>query len=355
MLEQYEKIRDKNATPEETSISQLTLKDILKDKEKSSYFGKMLERDKNIELAERLAGGKLYESDIDLLEAQLSTFTELIERVESVNIFITKDMVESLALDDPDFQKILKLLGSESTVEIYKKQMMDLCISDEEYFDKIEIAVKNFDSYKNGEWKDVDDRIVEICKNENISEEEYLKAIMIENEDEREKAIRNLVRGGYGVFQKVGDWVSQGSLSNKRIDLIDFSKGRIEDTIATLKSYKKSVSGMLMLAAKKSPDIKKALSQELIGDIQPKEDFGEIKNTVPTSESLQRGWEVYKQDKIKNWDTLSSLDQDAKRDEFLMTQKKEYAKKTEKKTGFWNNIFKSLFDTLISGIKIQLK
>jgi len=354
MLEHY----DKEMTKVEEPIKpqwQPTLKDILNDKEKSSLFGDMLKRDNDTEIANRLAEGNLTEGDISSLEERRTTFTETMKRVESLKETITPATLEAFARNNKDFEKILKLVGPDSAVAIYKKQIAEFSISDPDRFTALANATENYNSYLAGDWKETDTFVKDELKKLNVKESSYAKALAIEDEVDRAKALRGAVREGYGWFKKTGDWLSAGALSKGKVGLLEEGKDVIDDARAKLQYYRSQVGDTLSASTEGNEIMRKALSQELVGDkmeSKPATGFKEMKNSVMTESALQQQWSAYKkhnEDISKvSWEELEQDRKTMARNEFTQAQKDLYKQTNKDKTGFWGTVFGAFAEMFVS-------
>src|SRR3989344_5300725 len=136
-----------------------TLAEVMQDKTKSDLFLKLLRKNDDA-LAMRLAQGKLQESDISLLEDKRKIFSEKITQAEKVEKLLTEENVVDFARNHPDFEKIINLLGPKKAVKAIQSQLKELSVSDEEdRFNKIVHALNEYDKYKNGEYKVVNDEV----------------------------------------------------------------------------------------------------------------------------------------------------------------------------------------------------
>ncbi|MDR3558730.1 MAG: hypothetical protein P4L61_04300, partial [Candidatus Pacebacteria bacterium] len=118
----------KAGTPEEPEDT-LTVKQILDDKEKSGLFGKMLEHDgdpADKEIMARLVSGKMEEGDIDRLAEARATFAEKMRDADTVRLEINPEMAQEMAKNDPEFEKILKIVGPERAAMFIEKEMREL-------------------------------------------------------------------------------------------------------------------------------------------------------------------------------------------------------------------------------------
>ena len=166
---------------------------VLQDKNKSHLFGKLLERDGNQDLAKRITEGKLEESDIAVLEEQRKLFSEKITQSEKIEKMLTKENVIEFARNHPDFEKIVNLVGPEKAVKAIQSQLKDISITDEGRFNIIASAMEARDSYKNGDYKKLNDQVEKMCKDNKIRPQEYLDALAIQDPAEKEEALNILV------------------------------------------------------------------------------------------------------------------------------------------------------------------
>jgi hypothetical protein len=117
--ERLEKEEAKKAGVPEELEDTLTVKEIINNKEQSALLGDMIEHDgddTDKELMSRLVSGKMEATDIDRLEKFRGKFSEKMRDAETIKEEITPELAQEIAKNNPEIQKIVKLVGPEGIV-----------------------------------------------------------------------------------------------------------------------------------------------------------------------------------------------------------------------------------------------
>ncbi|MEI6022517.1 MAG: hypothetical protein WCQ32_01585 [bacterium] len=356
MLERFEKALHSQENPTNEKGYEPSLKEVLKKKEDSDLFGELLKREGKINLATRLAKGELTESDIEELDEYRTDFMGSMDRVKTVKESISKELIHAYTRHNSDLQKVISLVGVDEYESIVKDKLARLSITAPDDFEALYRSVESKNDYKDGYYKNLDERVVALCKEKKINPEEYFKAILVEDPDEREEALRTVVRKGYSWFGKATDWLSKGAYSRDDRDTLTDTSRYIFSANDDMRDAQGEV-GYFLAALTSNEVIRNAVSKEIIGDPANKEvfeGFSTIKNEQPTKEKVQLDWNSYKA-QVKDWADLTPDDQDMHRESFLDTQKELYEKQQSKKTSFWSSIFGSFFDLFATINKDSLK
>jgi len=332
-----------------------TLAEVMQDKNKSDLFLKLIWKD-NGPLAMRLAKNKLEESDISLLEEKRKIFSEKIIQAEKVEKLLTKENVIDFARNHPDFEKIINLLGPEKAVKAIQSQLRELSVSDEEdRFNSIVHAMEEYDKYKNGEYKIVNDEVEKLCKDNKIRPQEYLDALAIKDPIEKEKALKKLATQGYGKFDKALNWLSRGYLSEDTVASLQSSENSLENSITQLDLFHKEIGAVLFSSISGNDSMRKALSDQLTNAPtleKPKSGFMDARNETALNDAqFKADWETKK--RKSNYGTRVA-EQDAIRKEFLEEQKEAHRRKNKGKTG-WYAFFMAILEAAISNKEGELK
>ncbi len=367
--EQEEQIKATGGEIEETP-EPLTLKEIMSDKEKSSLFVKMLDNDGGQEykdLLARLTSSKLEEADVDALSNHRKKFEVKMQRVENVKGQITEEVAIELAERNPDIKKLLENVGADSIVGIVQERLGDLSVTEPERFNKLAKNIESMQSFQKGKFKELQNNVEKMCTEKNLDGGEYLKALAIEDPDEREKALVSLVRdswgdGCLGKSRRFLDLLSFKAFSANGTLKLDKKKPEVDAIFQELDKKKKSIGKILVTTIKGSDDMREALAKSILGEFTKKEQFGfKDAKSVPQikPEEIQKRWEDTKAEGFsgpggnKSWDEMSTLEQDSARDYFLEDIKTEQASK--RKGGIWNLILGSIFEVFLLDQKKDLK
>jgi hypothetical protein len=348
--------------PEEEAPEPMTVAEIMGDNEKSSLFGKMLERDgdpTDKDVVDRLINKKLQDGDVEVLQKYGAAFEKKWRRVEGVNEELTPELIKEVASQSPDFKKILGVIDSDRATAMFKDRMADLAFTDPALFDKIYKSVDNLTILKKGGVSSNDKYIEKMCKDNNIDEGLFSKALAIKDDVEREDAIREIVRSswGKGFFGGAGrffDVISFGAISSDQVEKMSRSKGVIDGLLAELDVRKKKIGNVLASTVKGSPDMLNSLSKAVMGESTKVEQAGlkKVKEGYPKEQQIDVRYGNFKR-KIfnvggvnKTWANLSDTEKTAQKQIFADEVIAD-SKKTAKAGGFWASIAEALFGAFL--------
>ncbi|MEK9181738.1 MAG: hypothetical protein AAB786_01835 [Patescibacteria group bacterium] len=339
-----------------------TVSEILQDKNNSHLFGKLLERDGKEELAARVATGNLEQDDIDLLSEYRIKFSEKIAQSEKIEKLLTEENVIEIARTHPDFAKIIDIVTPKQAIKVIQRQLRGICFTDEYRFNAIAGPIETLDSYKNGAYKQTNDRVEKFCKDNQITQKEYLDAIAIEDPMEKEKALRALSSRTYSNFKKVVNVFSLGKWAkNTTLQGLKESETSLEDSITELDGYKSDIGNMLFSSIGGNDDMRNALSRELLSEsapkAEPKTGFSDAKKeTVIFDENGFDGdWEAFK---VKmDYNGSNDFEKGWLQEKFIDDQKRAYQEKNKnvKNKGFWHSILAAVFEGKINSKRDTLK
>ena len=347
IIDQFKKTKD--ATKEQTIPPPQghTLAEILQDKSNSHLFGRLLERDGHEDLAQKLIEGKLEKEDLELLEEVRLKFSEKITQSERIEALLTEENVVEIARNHPDFAKIINLVGPKKAIKAIRSQLKEICITDEYRFSAIADPIEAHDSYKKGAYKETNEKVEKMCRDNNISPQEYLDALTIEDPKEKEKALKKLAKGQHGKFIRACNVVFGKERRNLR-DLKDY-EALLENSVTELDSYRDDIGSTLFLSISGNDDMRDALSRELVSEsapvAEPKNGFGDAKKETMgafNEKDFDRNWEAYKA--RMSYDTSTDSERDYIKDTFVDSQKEAHKKKNAKSKGFWASIFSTFIE-----------
>ena len=325
-----------------------TLAEVMQDKTKSDLFLKLLRKNDDA-LAMRLAQGKLQESDISLLEDKRKIFSEKITQAEKVEKLLTEENVVDFARNHPDFEKIINLLGPKKAVKAIQSQLKELSVSDEEdRFNKIVHALNEYDKYKNGEYKVVNDEVEKLCKDNKIKPQDYFDALAIKDPEEKKKALKKLVTGSYKWYDKVLNMT--GHLSKDAVKDLQSSEDSLENSVAQLDLFYQEIGTVLFSSVNENGFMRKALSDQLVNAPnveKPKSGFMDARSETAFNDAQYKAdWETKKR---KNAGARPPIDLEVLKQQFREEQK---AKKNKNKTG-WYAFFAAISDAIINSKELN--
>ncbi len=361
ILEQFKKSKDKQAEEEHITPPPEghTLAEVLQDKNKSHLFGELLRVDGNEDLAVRLAEGKIEKSDINLLEQQRIKFSEKITQSEEIEKLLTTDNMVAFARNHPEFEKIINLIGPEKAIRVIQSQLRDISITDEGRFNRIASAMETYESYRNGEYKAVNDRVEKLCKDKNISPQEYLTALAIEDPAEKEKALKELSNRTYGKFKKAINFVSAGTWAkNTTLEALKASEGSLETSIDDLNVHQSDIGSALFASVSGNDQMRNNFFSELVHEKAPAEAKKGFKDAKQESTTFDQGgfdtaWIDFKNK--MNYAGSDASTQSSLRDNFIDKQKDLCREKNQGNKGFWASIFGAIFEAMAEAMIISKK
>jgi hypothetical protein len=367
-LESYKKEQDrlekeeakKAGMPEEVKDEGATLKEIMADDKQNALLGEMVQHDGSDEdkkIFVRLVSGKMAAADIKELAGFRDKFVERMRQAESIEEEMTPELAQYLAEKNPDIKRLLKLSNADEITSAVKEIIKQVAVTDPENFKKISKNVENVKSFRNGDFKKLDDIVAELCKKQGINADKYLDAMAINDFDKRQKALSDLVKeqwkgqGGWGNIKRSLNWIAGDIFStNKAVTLEGDNKRKLNEAFEQLEGYKKKVGSALAGTIKGNEDLLEALSREIVGTPKKKEMLGmnDAKKQMLDEDNFQRGWQKVKNN-IKNWDTLDEKARDVHRDNYMKQFETDGKAELAKAKGFWALIFGGVFDMMFAG------
>ena len=342
--------REKAGIPEEP-VDTLTVKEILSGKESSALFGEMIEQSgdpDDKEMLARLVSGKMEADDVKKIAEARDAFSEKMREAEAIKSELTPELVQQIAKNNPDIQRIMQEVGADGIVKISHETIKKIAVSDPSRFREISLSVKVLQNSRNGQFKELNDKVEDLCKKQGINPEKYLKAAAISDDVERKKAINKLA------VENAGFW--KALTSGKRIRQLVEMKTDLEAAFAELDHWKREIGSVLALSIKGNQDMLEALNREMAGEPKKKEVFGmnDIKKEVVDEATIKADFKKWRSNATNNlddaiWNQLTDQEKGLHRDEFMRERANERKGAIAAKGGFWASIFSALFDTMFAG------
>ena len=189
-----------------------TLKEIMQNKRMFDLFGKLLEKEGDSKLAQRVAERNLEEGDIALLEERRLVFSEKIVKSEKIEKLLTGESMIELARNNPDFQKVVNTLTPEGVANVIKSKLKEISITDENRFNDIVSKIEAKKSYVDGNYKEINDKLEKFLEEKKITPEEYLEVVAIKDPKEKREALKQLSYRTYGMFKRTLSNLPKGSI-----------------------------------------------------------------------------------------------------------------------------------------------
>ncbi len=328
----------------------LTFAEIKQDREKSHLFLLLLKQNGHKDLATRIAERKVAgAADVQLIEKQRKIFAEKMVQSEKVEKFLTKENMVSLARNHPNFEAIVNA-GSEQAIRAIKNHLREISITDESKFNAVVESLKIHDDYENGgEYKELDQRVDKLCKDNGITSQEYFDALDTQDPIEKKKALQKLASKSYGEFRKALDWISGGSLSEGTLKSLQNSQDSMENQIEELNKRKGDIGSALFLTitSDKAEAMLNAVYNEESPE-KPKSGFLDAQKDSTLDEvQLQKEWKAKKAMMgHANYNQLNKTERDVVKEQFLKEQDEKYEKKNKGKGG-WHDFFAAVIKSLL--------
>ncbi|MCE9549322.1 hypothetical protein K8Q98_02905 [Candidatus Nomurabacteria bacterium] len=336
-----------------------TLAEILQDKEKSHLFGKLLERYGREDLSLRLTKGELEENDIANLEQDRLHFVEIMDKAEKVKGLLTTENVVEFAHNHPEFEQIVNLVGPEKAKKVIQGQLVELAFADEYRFDIIADRVETYESYKNGEYKKLNEKVEKMLEDGNFTEQEYIDALNIQDPKAKKKALQELASKSQGKFKKVVNFLSRGKFTRGKLEELENNGISMEKALEELNSHQSEIGSVLFGTMTADKGMREALHAEITGvkkEGEKKTSFGDArreKAAVFNQASFDAAWEEFK--KREAYGAAHHYEKDGLKDMFIEEQKQAYREKSGEAKGFWESIFSSFFEEEINSKKNTLE
>jgi hypothetical protein len=336
-----------------------TLAEVMQDKKKFHLLGELLKKNDHADLAARLFAGKLEEGDIDLLEGQREILSDKIIRSEKIEKLLTKENVIEIARNNPEFEKIINQLGPEKAIRAITSQLKEISITEPDRFKTMSELMEAKDSYRNKEYKEVNDKIEKLLADSKITQKEYLDVLAIENPDEKDKALKKLSKRTYGDFKRVINFLRPGwkwaQDKTNTLENLREAETSLEDSLANLNTQNESIGYALYASINENGNIRKAFANELINEKppeEPKHGLREAKKKAMIDEKkFNRDWERFKRDT----DYINFPDQQEQGRKTFIAEQKEANKKKIQGEGFWHTIILAVAEAFLDDKESKLE
>ena len=337
------------------------LAEILSDRKSSYLFGRLLEQEGAQELAGRLMSGNLSSYDMETLEEKRKRYLEMVAQSEKIEGLLNEETVLEVANANPDFQRIINLVGPQKAIKVIRAQLRELRFTDEWSFNRIAGPVEDYYKYKNKEYKKTGTEIDQLLKDLNITAEEYTEALAITDPAEKKAALIALIKSKYGEFERARNFVNFGGITRQNLEKLIEGEETLEAATDKLDAHKRSIGTGLFLTLDGNADIRQALARELISERgqatpEPETGFRDAKQGAGSlnDKEFNEAWEEDK--KNTGYDNnFDPVKREFIKDRFIDTQRKAYREKNKGGAGFWDSVLSAFFEGQISSKKSELK
>lgn len=302
-------------TQEAAKEREMTLKEILADKEKSSHFGELLQKSGNQDVAERLFQGKLAAGDLEKLDKQRQEFqkqqqetakemkekNELLKDArETLRSGFTVEALTQFAGQSKQFEMIVKAIGAGGAREVILSQLEPLAMRDPGRLKAILDVFKKFsESSKAKDKPDIE--IAQICKKHGIQEDEF-NDIMKDNPDQesRRKALQEKIGEKMGKWKKFNTFSTESRRESQAKDILD--KNEITALKNGYESDLRMVGDAMEAAISKNQEVQEAFMSVLLGKgitqapQQSKQEFmsfQEMRGIMPEEDALKQEYATW--------------------------------------------------------------
>ena len=331
-------------TPEPKELKGPTVKEILASPEQSALFGTYLESEGGQELAAKIHKGDLNAADFAALAEKRQEYLSILERSKTIVNSLDAQTLAQFAESSPELKTIMAAVGPDGIKGAFAKHLPKIAITDRDRFAGIENALTRIAESKNA-IKGQDEEIEKWCRENGVSENEYLR--MLQNGNEGAKDVVDALRDQYGWWKKLTTRKST-QVREMFYDSLDTVR-TIEKNRAALSQNMGNMGSLLHLAMMDNPAVKEALIADLRKDTverkEPDMSFTEMKEGVKTTESING-------DEVRNaYEAFQKADENKDLDEasMLRTFSRAYTgdRMKKKKKGFWATIFQDIYASRI--------
>ena len=316
---------------------------ILADEKQSALFGAYVKSaqgkpgeapEAGKERAERLLKGESTEEDREVLGKQKEGFLERQKEVKRISEALKPKFIEEIAVLSPKLQELVRFGGVEGVHKTITSQLEMLAMRDPSRFKNM---VRSYDQLI-AKTEAADERLKEICKESNVTEEKYKEIIAsTPDESERNEKLKELIRES---MYKV-KWYHRNK-EERRNDQEDEIKrvsdlNSIDELSILRKTYEadlKNVGEVLAFTINKDAAMSKAINAFASGQEMAQEElggFGEMQGV------MQQDEDSFKKEGKAQWEAFETANPGSDIDTF----KASYSdKKVGNKTGTWSDIAK---------------
>lgn len=337
---------EKAKTPDATEPKELkgpTIKEILANPEQSALFGIYLKSEGGQELAIKIHEGDLSAADFAALAEKRQEYLSILERSKTIVNALDARTLAQFAASSPELKTIMAAVGPEGIKGAFAKHLPEIAITDRDRFAGIEDALNRIAESRSA-IKGQDEEIEKWCRENGVSENEYLS--MLQNGNEGAKDVVDAMRDQYGWWKKLTTRKST-QVREMFYDSLDTVR-TIEKNRAGLSQSMENMGSLLHLAMMDNSAVKEALIADLRKDAaerkEPDMSFGEMKEGLKTepldTHELRNAYEVF-----QNADENKGLDEAGMLRKFSQAYTGDRMKK--KKKGFWAAIFQDIFASRI--------
>lgn len=357
-IEELKKAK-REAQEQETGHKDPTLElgAITADPNRSELFNYILEQDgdEGLQLKDRLAKNELGEGDIGRLEQARQKLEERILSTKKLLESLTAEQLADIAdaenvpgRSEGYMKSFVNGIGAERTRALIEKHIETVAVKAPERLKEIEEKIRQVEAYQQGEYRKKDEEVESLYQKYGLKESNIADIYEIQDNAERENALRNLVKERMSRFGKVANFLTGGMLATDRATLLLGQRSAMEEKLNELNGYLADVGGTLNLTLDQHPEVRRTFVNEL-----KDESDAEAKEGVPLSfteashmfsggiDAVNDEWEQYKveQQKVKKRPNEAEF-----RAAFLK-------KRMAQMRGSWGSLFGSMFEDVLKGYK----
>ena len=315
-----------------------TLKEILKDNERSRLFGAYLEEQDENDLAEKLAQGNLDGADMDRLSARRTEFVRALDSAKNISERLNIRNIEEIIASSPELKRIADLVGSDGIHSAVIRQFGEIAVRDPRRSWQIADGLARLETTKR-EIAEENGRIAEICQRYGISDDQYLAAVDSGSWND----LHNIVKSKMGTWDKLkldlfNDKETWKKLNREARGIVRINE--IRASAARLDLNLKNVGAALQATLVESETAHRALMEQLQPE-KPERPISEMSfaemNNARKGDTVKKRYEEFKKNNHNYYTPRGGgFDENAARHDFA----EGYAKNVVKtKGGFWANLF----------------
>lgn len=281
-------VRGREQTPDQWNVrieafkglNPKTVEQLISDPKDNIGFSRLVESldPSGIDIKRKtLAGERLTNEEMRLMNYARYEFTRRLQQVEYVNSKLNVQDLELFARRDPDLEALIGFRGPERTLEVFKREIYSLAMLNRGKFDELVHTYEKLSDLRTGdEYKHWEQGIRSLCKVRGVELDDYEKAYRVDTPEERkatERAIRQEVRGNMSSFRRLIDtfdpisWASSKSVAQAKVasarGLNAMASARGGD-IEQIDKALDTLTGMLRLTVVDNPTVSFAVQQEAV-------------------------------------------------------------------------------------------
>ena len=357
-------------TDETTPDEPESLAEIYADKEKSARFGILLKtriaQPQLDDIYRRLAAKEeLTPSQMFDLNRERYEFAELTKLAEKTKDTFNAEKIKYFTDRHDTLDMFAGQVSPERAAELVHMQISNMVMEDPDGIRKMLTESEKLDAKKkNPEYLRLEREVRAVCDRNKFSSDDIVRVLDIKKVDDRKEALRGMIRGKYGLLQKIFDYGVGGRFSKSEMErgfsILD--RTRKEKFMKEIATHTKNIGNILAATTINDPKFMSIFSQEVLGNGKVSQErfesvssLSELKAKQGTMEANDITGNKWRQEKArletvhrKKWNTFTSAEKDAGIDDYIDTMEKSSAPEGR---GVFVSILAALFKAMFGRIR----